>query len=171
MDDELIDIEKKKQRHHLTYKIFGRLRMTKQFRVLSIIILSCLTFVFFCNSAIAQDTGKPAMQTIAYYTIGGGVLGAGLGIAYWMLDPLAPSADLRQSVLQGYGIGVFFGVIFGALQLNKQAVFPYSEPELPSEFEGGAQNLPFDGNSFRYSQIDEKPKAPEVPILNFQYRF
>ncbi len=145
--------------------------MDKNFKYFTIIAICCL-FVFMLGSpANAQDKGTPATRSIAFYTIGGGVLGAGVGIAYWMLDPLAPSADLRVSVLQGYGVGVFLGFIFGVIQLNKQAVFPYTEPDIPSEFEGGAQNLPFEGNSYHYAQNPMKPRAPQVELFHYQYRF
>jgi hypothetical protein len=145
--------------------------MNKNFRNITIIAISCLFVFILGNPANAQDTGKPAVRSVAYYTIGGGVLGAGVGIAYWLLDPLAPSADLRGSSLQGYGVGAFLGFIFGIIQLNKQAVFPYSEPEIPSEFEGGAQNLPLEGNSYHYAQSPLRPRAPQIQLVNYQYKF
>lgn len=145
--------------------------MKRNFRFFSAVIVICLTMILVGNSAIAQDTGKPAIRSVAYYTIGGGVLGSVLGIAYWMLDPLAPSADLRGSVMQGYGVGVFFGFIFGVMQLNKQAVFPYTEPTVPSEFDGNTQIFPSPGNSYRLAGIESKPHAPEIPLFSFQYRF
>jgi hypothetical protein len=145
--------------------------MKRNFRYFSIALVVCLAIIMGGNSANAQDTGKPAIRSVAYYTIGGGVLGAGIGIAYWMLDPLAPSADLRGSVMQGYGVGVFFGFIFGVLQLNKQAVFPYTEPMAPSEFDGNSQIFPPAGNSYPFAAVNTKPRAPQIPLFSFQYTF
>ncbi len=145
--------------------------MNRNFRCFSIIALISLFIFIQSTSTYAQDTGKAATRSVAYYTIGGGVLGAGIGIAYWMLDPLAPSADLRGSIAQGYGVGVFLGFIFGVIQLNKQAVFPYSEPPLPSEFEGGVQNLPLQGSSYHFAENPTKPIKPQIPLLNYQYKF
>ena len=145
--------------------------MKNYFRYFTIAVIAALMISWGGQHLRAQDTGKPAIRSIAYFTLGGGVLGAGLGVAYWMLDPLAPNADLRGSVLQGYGVGVFVGFIFGVMQLNKQAVFPYTEPVPPSEFEGNTQNFPREGNSYLYADQQRKPRSPQIPLLNFQYKF
>lgn len=145
--------------------------MNKQLKNISIVIVLCLTLIFSSQTLKAQDTGKPAIRTLAYYTLGGGAGGAVLGVAFWMLDPLAPGANLRGSMLQGYGAGVMLGLAFGVMQLNRQAVLPYQAPEIPSEFEGGAQNFPTEGNSFHYAKKPEKLEAPQIPIFNYQIRF
>ncbi|MCG8337207.1 MAG: hypothetical protein MJE63_22130 [Proteobacteria bacterium] len=171
MDDELIFYQQKPIDLSRRYQLVENKRMNKNFRYFGTIALISLFIFLQTTSTYAQDTGKPATRSVAYYTIGGGVLGAGIGIAYWMLDPLAPSADLRGSVAQGYGVGVFLGFIFSVMQLNKQAVFPYTEPQIPSEFEGGAQNLPLQGNSYHFAENPTKPTNPAIPLLNYQYKF
>lgn len=124
------------------------------------------------QQAIAQDSGKPAVRSLAFYTLGGGVLGIGVGIAYWMLDPLAPSADLRGSVAQGYGGGVFVGFIFGITQLNKQAVFPYRDPVMVDEFDDISTNLRPKPDPFDYSFLDPPKRKPlEIPIFEMEYTF
>ena len=145
--------------------------MVKKFKYFSAIVIILLGFFMTGNEVFAQDKGKPVVRSIAFYTIGGGVLGACVGVAYWMLDPLAPSADLRGSVMQGYGGGVFLGFIFGVLQLNKQAVFPYSDPEFPNEFNGNVQNMPFEGNSYHIVDRRTKSRSPQLPLFQFQYKF
>jgi hypothetical protein len=145
--------------------------MSIKFKHLVIILFVLLGFFMAGGKVFAQDTGKPVVRSVAFYTIGGGVLGAVVGVAYWMLDPLAPGADLRGSVMQGYGGGVFLGFVCGVLQLNKQAVFPYQGPGIPSEFDGNTQIMPFEGNSYHIVERRDKLRSPQVPIFNFQYKF
>ncbi len=144
------------------------MKKVKYICTLSLIILGILMSG---QKAFAQDAGKPAVRSIAFYTLGGGAGGAVIGIAYWMLDPLAPSADLRGSVLQGYGVGVFLGFIFGITQLNKQAVFPYSEPEMLDEFDGNVQNNTIKKDPFVYAETAPKRRSLEIPLFQFQYKF
>lgn len=136
--------------------------------IICVLISSLLTFG---QKVHAQDTGTPAVRSLAFYTLGGGAGGVALGIAYWMLDPLAPGADLRGTVLQGYGVGVFLGFIFGVSQLNKQAVFPYIEPEPFNEFEGGALNQNIQPAPFVYSEGPPKKRSFEIPLFQLQYKF
>ena len=145
--------------------------MTKKFKTFSLLLIILLGFSITGNKVFAQDKGKPVVRSVAFYTIGGGVLGACVGIAYWMLDPLAPSADLRGSVMQGYGGGVFLGFIFGMLQLNKQAVFPYTNPGVPNEFDGNVQNIPFEGNSYHIVDRQTKSVSPGIPIFQYEFKF
>ncbi len=145
--------------------------MNRKFKQIIVILSVLIGVTMLSGNAHAQDKGDPVLRSVAMYTIGGGVLGAAVGVAYWMLDPLAPGADLRGSVMQGYGGGVFLGFIFGVLQLNRQAVFPYSEPVPPSEFEGNVQNMPFEGNSYHIVDRREKARSPRIPIFNYQFKF
>ena len=75
--------------------------MKKRFKYFCIISLILLGSLLPGPQIYAQDSGKPAVRSLAFYTLGGGAGGAAIGVAYWMLDPLAPSADLRGSILQG----------------------------------------------------------------------
>lgn len=125
------------------------------------------------QAVYAQDTGPPALRQLAFYTVGGSAGGALLGVAIWMLDPLAPEADIRLNALSGMGVGSVLGFIFGIMQLNRQAVFPYEEPAIPGDDIGGlfpgAQ--PSDPLSIRFSRDRRDSNRPEVPILNFHIRF
>lgn len=145
--------------------------MKKNLFRFSVLLLAVAFSCLASRDVSAQDRGDPAVQTLAFYTAGGGLGGMALGIAYWMLDPLAPNADLRGSMLQGYGVGVFLGFIFGITQLNKQAVFPYTEPEPINEFEGnlGYRDLP--GRQDVLAELRIPRKNPGIPVFSFQYRF
>jgi len=98
------------------------------------IILVCGGGLLTSNPVFAQDKGTPVMRTVTFYTLGGAGVGTALGMAYYMLDPLNPEADIRNDMLVGMGIGSFAGVIFAVLQLNKQAVVPNSSPMPDNEF-------------------------------------
>ena len=98
----------------------------------------CIVWAFDRPPALyAQDEGEPAMKTLALFSIGGGAGGAGFGAMIWLLDPLNPNADLTHSIFTGFAVGAIVGAIFGGMQLQKQAVYPY-QPGLPapSEFDG-----------------------------------
>lgn len=131
------------------------------------VVFSCMA----CRDVSAQDKGDPAVQSLAFYTAGGGLGGMALGIAYWMLDPLAPNADLRGSMLQGYGVGVFLGFIFGITQLNKQAVFPYTEPPPIDEFEGNIGYRDLSRQRDVFAELRVPRKNPGIPLFSFRYRF
>lgn len=145
--------------------------MKTTFRNILIICVLISGLLAFEQKAHAQDTGAPAVRSLAFYTLGGGAGGVALGIAYWMLDPLAPGADLRGTILQGYGVGVFLGFIFGVTQLNKQAVFPYIEPTPIDEFEGGVLRLDPQPLPFVYSEGPPRKRSLEIPLFQMQYKF
>ena len=121
------------------------------------------------NRAVAQDTGPPALRSLAFYTIAGAAGGALLGVAYWALDPLAPSADLRASSLQGMGIGVFGGFAFGLLILNQQAKLLYPREMPADEFQGN--NAEYYNQKYLYSLGPAKKKAADIPLFNYQFKF
>ncbi|MCP4754719.1 MAG: hypothetical protein GY866_27885 [Proteobacteria bacterium] len=123
------------------------------------------------NRAFAQDTGAPALRTLSVYTAAGGGGGIALGIAYWMLDPLDPDRDFRLSVLNGMGVGFVLGFIFGAMQLNQQAILPYEE-EIPYEYEEEAQYSPlYEKRMVNFGAIPKPKRRPGIPLIQFQYRF
>lgn len=146
--------------------------MRKVILCLSLMVMVTVFLIRGPNFAFAQDSGKPALQTLAFYTVGGSLAGVFFGLAYWALDPLAPSADLRGSTLQGMGAGSFIGFIFGIMQLNRQAVLPYEEPYLPTDgFQGNLQYQPsFRQPSYEFSRSPFTIRKG-IPLIQVQYRF
>jgi hypothetical protein len=137
-----------------------------------VFILVVFHFVLIQNQAIAQDTGAPALKTVAIFSLGGGAGGAVLGLAVWMLDPLDPDSDLRLSAASGMGAGFLVGFIFGIMQLNKQAVLPYSDPGMGNEFQGRIDSYPYIGEKNRYYSDNRKRKSShDIPILRLKYKF
>ncbi len=120
---------------------------------------------------IAQDEGPPAMQLIAFSSLGGAGVGAVLGVALWLLDPLADDADIRNSVLGAMGFGAVAGTGMGIFQLQKSMVLPAgpgSEEEFYEE-EIGYRMAPFQPQSI----FADKPKkyVRRIPLLQFSYKF
>lgn len=81
----------------------------------------------------AQDQGPPALKTVAIYTGAGAVGGAILGAGYWLMDPLNPSVELKNTALAGFGIGAIVGIILGFNQLANDAILPSFQEEPPNE--------------------------------------
>ncbi|MBT3226227.1 MAG: hypothetical protein HN580_18000 [Deltaproteobacteria bacterium] len=124
------------------------------------------------QKAFAQDEGPPALQKLAFFTLGGAAGGIVFGVALWMLDPLAPSADIRLNALSGMGGGSIIGFIFGMMQLNQQATFPYRQPTYSDEFEEGLNLPPLmspELRELRYAQY--KPRPQGIPLFQVNYRF
>jgi hypothetical protein len=143
--------------------------MTGRIRKLLVLAVVLIGIISTQSEVMAQDSGPPALRTLAFYTVGGAAGGALLGIAYWALDPLAPSADLRASSLQGMGIGVFGGFAFGVLMLNQQAKLLYRQ-ELPTdEFQGN--NAEYYNRKFLYSLGPAKKKPADITLFNYQLKF
>lgn len=135
----------------------------------SALILTATFLIFLTNTqaALAQDEGTPAMQSVTYFTMGGGAAGAGLGIAYWLLDPLNPSADLTNSALQGFAVGSLLGMIMGIMQLQRQMVLPYQPQEpMMDEFDGNAMLLQ---KQMLLGDLTKGP--PGLPMFQYQLRF
>jgi len=143
--------------------------MTDKYKKLAVIALILFGLIWTQKEAVAQDTGPPALRSLAFYTVGGGAAGVLLGLAYWALDPLAPSADLRASTLQGMGIGVFGGFAFGVLMLNQQAMAPYQEEIPDNEFQGN--NSAYYNQKFQYSLGPPKKRQPNITLFNYQVKF
>ncbi len=137
-----------------------------------IVVLTVFHIISIQNLVFAQDTGAPALKTVAYFSLGGGAGGAVLGLAVWMLDPLSPDADLRLSAASGMGAGFIVGAILGVMQLNKQAVFPYSEPAMDNEFQGSIDTYPFIGEKNRYySENKKRSTSSDIPLLHLKFKF
>jgi hypothetical protein len=125
------------------------------------------------NAALAQDKGPPALRQLAFYTVGGSAGGALLGVAIWMLDPLAPEADIRLNALSGVGIGAVLGFVFGIMQLNRQAVLPYQEPAVPdNEFGWRPLKDPtLSPDTIRYGSLSTPKDRKHLPLFSFGFRF
>lgn len=139
---------------------------------LSMVLVIGLMLITSQQKAFAQDEGSPALQKLAFYTVGGAAGGVAFGIAVWMLDPLAPSADIRLNMLSGMGGGSIIGFIFGVFQLNRQATFPYREEPIPTDLEEG-HYIPstVSPDLLKYQLASEKPWKKGVPLFQFNYRF
>jgi len=124
------------------------------------------------QKAFAQDEGPPALQKLAIFTFGGAAGGIVFGVALWMLDPLAPSADIRLNALSGMGGGSIIGFIFGLMQLNQQATFPYRPQPYSDEFEEGLYLPPQMSPELKELQYAQyKPRPRGVPLFQLHYRF
>ncbi len=123
------------------------------------------------------------MRSVTFFVLGGGAGGAALGVAYYLLDPLNPDADLKGNILTGMAIGALSGVVFSFVQLNKQVIVPNSPPdvELDEEFQGSLIDRPLErfpgvdppSNPFPLS-VQFGPKrnrSPVIPLLGMIYRF
>tara|TARA_B100000700_G_C14852871_1_gene764819 strand:+ start:121 stop:618 length:498 start_codon:yes stop_codon:yes gene_type:complete len=88
---------------------------------------SILIFLFLIFSSIplkAQETGPLLMKQELGYTLGGSVLGAGLGVIVWFMDPLNPSITLKSTVQNGFVAGTALGALFGFYMLQNAIVIP-----------------------------------------------
>ncbi len=124
------------------------------------------------QKAFAQDEGPPALQKLAFFTLGGAGAGIVFGVALWMLDPLAPSADIRLNALSGMGGGSIIGFVFGVMQLNQQATLPYKAPVYTDEFEEGLYLPPSMSPELRELQFAQhKPRPRGIPLFQWNVRF
>ena len=143
--------------------------MTGRIKKLVVLVVVLIGIISTQSEVMAQDSGPPALRSLAFYTVAGAAGGVLLGIAYWALDPLAPSADLRASSLQGMGIGTFGGFAFGILMLNQQVKLLY-RPETPTdEFQGN--NAEYYKQKYFYSLGPPKRKAADITLFNYQLKF
>ena len=84
-------------------------------------------FLFFLFSHLplnAQETGPLLMKQELGYTLGGSVLGAGLGVIVWFMDPLNPSVTLKSTVQNGFVAGTALGALFGFYMLQNAIIVP-----------------------------------------------
>ena len=143
--------------------------MASRIRKLAVIVVVLIGIISTQNEAIAQDTGPPALRSIAFNTLMGAGGGAVLGIAYWALDPLAPTADLRTTTLQGMGVGIFGGFVWGLLILNQQATLMYRNEVPTNEFQGN--NAEYYNQKYLYSLRPPKKSRDGIPLFNYQFNF
>ena len=108
----------------------------------------------------AQETGPLLMKQELGYTLGGGIVGAGFGVVLWIMDPLNPNIELKDSVTDGFVTGVILGSLFGFYLLQNAAQFPIPGgplPELPLGFErkANSENLAY--------------RAIQVPVFSIKF--
>ena len=82
----------------------------------------------------AQETGPLLMKQELGYTLGGGVLGAGLGVVVWFMDPLNPGVTLKSTVTNGFIAGTALGALFGFYMLQNAIIVP-RENTLPDNLD------------------------------------
>ena len=71
-------------------------------RKLNIKWIVIFIFLLFTSLTLrAQEKGPLLMKQELGYTLGGSVLGAGLGVIVWFMDPLNPSVTLKKTVKNG----------------------------------------------------------------------
>jgi len=97
------------------------------------IIPFCLLLLITVASQ-AQETGPLLMKQELGYTLGGGVLGAGLGVVVWFMDPLNPGVPLRSTVTNGFIAGTALGALFGFYMLQNAIIVP-RENTLPDNLD------------------------------------
>ena len=86
-----------------------------------------LIFVILLSTCLplkAQETGPLLMKQELGYTLGGSVLGAGLGVIVWFMDPLNPSVTLKSTVQNGFIAGTALGALFGFYMLQNAIIVP-----------------------------------------------
>jgi hypothetical protein len=134
--------------------------------------MSCF-LLFARQSVFAQDKGEPALKNLAVYTAFGSVGGVALGLAVFLLDPLAESADFELSFYTGMTIGAVGGFIFGWMQLSRQMIVPYEAPQIMMDNnEFGINHYP---NSKKpemdYAAALESKPLKGIPLVGFNYKF
>lgn len=125
------------------------------------------------------------MRNATFYILGGTAAGAGLGIVYFMLDPLNPNADFKGNVLTGAAIGALAGMVSSVMMLSRQVVVPetvpYSEDEFEQEVQGSLLNRPLgspagflrsnSAMAFSESAGFGRDPQPAIPLVGFAYSF
>lgn len=139
---------------------------------LSFVLVIGLILLVSQQKAFAQDEGPPALQQLSFFTVGGAAAGALFGVAVWMLDPLAPSADIRRNTIAGMGGGSIIGFVLGVMQLNRQATYPYRDESIPTDFEAGRHFPPLLSPELQEYQLAAAKVRPwKVPLFQFNYQF
>ncbi len=122
--------------------------------------------------ALAQIYGEPIFRRITIYSVAGGVVGAGVGLAWWATDSLNPSSSVKQNLLIGFGIGCILGYGLGIHQAVKKTTPPiltndafsieYEKSSLrPAEF----ARLDLDQKSLQ----GQRHKSLSIVDLQFEY--
>ena len=131
-------------------------------------------FVFlliFSLSIKAQETGPLLMKQELGYTLGGSVLGAGLGVIVWFMDPLNPSVTLKSTVQNGFIAGTALGALFGFYMLQNAIVIPQDNtlPENIDQLLGARDyNIPLH-KSIIINKNKDYHKALNFELFRFKF--
>ncbi|MBL0691608.1 MAG: hypothetical protein JJV97_04690 [SAR324 cluster bacterium] len=90
-------------------------------KVIIVILLLLGLYTSGATKVEAQNSGEPIFRRITIYTASGGVIGAAIGAAVWLTDPLE-NKNLRDDMLMGFGIGCMIGLGVGAYQISQKTV-------------------------------------------------
>jgi len=82
-----------------------------------------LVWIGITGTPMAQEKGPLMMEVELGFTLGGIVLGAGLGALVWFTDPLGPT-DLAEAIEVGAVMGTVLGAILGFYVLQQAVIFP-----------------------------------------------
>ena len=119
----------------------------------------------------AQETGPLLMKQELGYTLGGGVLGAGLGVVVWFMDPLNPGVPLKSTVTNGFIAGTALGALFGFYMLQNAIIVP-RENTLPDNLDQllGQDDLsrPIH-RSIVYPEESLSVQVIKLPIFGFRF--
>lgn len=80
------------------------------------------------NTVFAQETGELMMGVELSYSLGGTVVGAGIGGVVWLTDPGGPTS-LGTTIKDGAVLGTLLGAIAGYFLLYNAAVVPGATPQ------------------------------------------
>lgn len=139
-------------------------------RVISSLFL--LVFILMISASLkAQENGPLMMKQELGYTLGGGVLGAGLGVVVWFMDPLNPGVTLKSTVKNGFVAGTALGALFGFYMLQNAIVVP-SDTTLPENLDQllGNDDLSRPIHRSIISQA-EKKSAQSIKLTVLGFRF
>ena len=134
-------------------------------------ILPFFFLLIFNFSLQAQETGPLMMKQELGYTLGGGVLGAGLGVVVWFMDPLNPNVTLKSTVKNGFIAGTALGALFGFYMLQNAIIVP-AEPILPENLDQllGKEDLlrPIHNSIISLNEI-KSLQIISLPIWGFRF--
>ena len=146
------------------YKTKLRKRNIKWFIIFVILLFNCLNLK-------AQETGPLLMKQELGYTLGGSVLGAGLGVIVWFMDPLNPSVTLKSTVQNGFIAGTALGALFGFYMLQNAIIVP-QDTTLPENLDQllGIENF---NTPIQKSILTNKNKLTykNINLKFFEFRF
>ena len=89
-----------------------------------IAILIVVLILSFHATAKAQERGPLAMRVMLELTVGGMVVGAGLGALIWLTDPGRPGNRLAEQLALGAAWGSVAGAATGLSRLNSGLIPP-----------------------------------------------
>ena len=134
-------------------------------------ILPFFFLLMFNSSLQAQETGPLMMKQELGYTLGGGVLGAALGVVVWFMDPLNPNVTVKSTVKNGFIAGTSLGALFGFYMLQNAIIVP-SESTLPENLDQllGKDDLlrPIHNSIISQNEITSV-RILRLPIFGFRF--